>query len=353
MFDWYTGLIGYNAENLETGRILVLSPGGEINFSSERWRKVTGSYESSLQIKKDSSTPEMRAAADKHNLVCSPTVFKMSGNPTKFLQGHNVFGPSVVSLAPIVQGIIRNLPGDLRPPDADSNLWPSVHRIRIDVTTSISMENHNIVHEWISHAQQETRSRHRRQQSGLTGSTTVSWGTGSSRWMITAYCKYCELEKHPPSDLVFYEQLREYADGLLRIELRLMRKELKERGTLDESLIWQYFDRIQVGVIKDDIETGISSMRPSVKNIYTLWLDGHDVSPASGRIKRAAFYKYRKEILEATGQDISLPPVKKVKSGAREQFNVEFLKAHEVKEIPEHLQKYLLKPGDSPIWPAH
>jgi len=356
MIDWFTGLVGYNASGLLTGQLLLISPAGEITRNIDRWLSVPGSYESSIQIKQDSSTPDMRADADKYNFICSPTVFRISGNPTKFIQGHNVFGPSVASLGLVVREVIRRLPGGNRSADADDERLPAVMRSRVDVTTSIRMDNEAMVHEWIRHAQQETRSKHRRQQSGLTGATTVSWGIGSRRWSITAYCKECELEKHPPANPELLELLRDYAKGLLRIELRLQSMELKDRGTLDESIIWKFFDRIEVGVMKKNIDKAISKLRPPVQNIYTLWLDGHDITPASGRIKRAAFYKYRKEILEATGQDISLPPVKKEDASvAREQFGVDYLKAHEVKneDIPEHLREYLFQPGDSLNWPAH
>jgi hypothetical protein len=190
----------------------------------------------------------------------------------------------------------------------------------------------------------------------LIAGTTVSWGIGSRRWTITAYCKACELEKHPPDNPELLELVRDYADGLLRIELRLQSLELKDRGTLNESIIWTFFDRIEVGVMKDNIDKAISKLRPPVQMTYLLWLDGHDITPASGRIKRAAFYKYRKEILEATGQDISRRPVKKsAAAGAREQFGVDYLKAHEVKneDIPEKLKAHLYKPGDTSSWPAH
>lgn len=358
MIDWFTGLVGYDASGLLTGQLLFISPAGEITRSSERWLSVPGSYESSMQIKRDSSTPEMRAAAEKYNFVCSPTVFRISGNPTKFIQGHNVFGPPVASLGPVVREVIRRLPGGNRPPDANDDRLPAVMRSRVDVTTSIRMDNHAAVHEWIEHAKLETRSKHKKRdiQTGLTGAPTVSWGIGSRRWMITAYCKACELEKHPPANPELLELLRDYADGLLRIELRLQSMELKDRGTLNESIIWTFFDRIEVGVMKKNVDKAVSKLRPPVKNIYTLWLDGHDITPASGRIKRAAFYKYRKEILEATGQDISLPPVKKKPAaGAREQFGVDYLKGHEVKneDIPAGLREHLYKPGDSPTWPAH
>lgn len=351
MIDWYTGLIGYDASGIDTGRVLIVSPGGEITFSTDRWIKAVGSYNSTIQLRPASCTLEMLKSANKHDLICSDTCLEVSGNPSKFLQGHNVFGPSVSSLGPVVQGIIRALPGQFRPKNADDPRWPALNRRRVDVTTSIRMGNHREVHDFISHAQTEMRSHHRKQQSGLTGASTVSWGAGSDRWMLTAYCKLCELLKHPLADPLMNTSIGDFADGLLRIELRLYTKELKPKGTLFESIIWEYYDRIEVGVMKEDVESKVLAMRSPVRMIYELWLDGHDVSPSSGYLKRAAFYKYRKEILEVTGQDISNLPVKKNKGDvSRDIFGSGWLKEHEVKELPDNLKKYLYEPGKSPVW---
>ena len=351
MIDWFKGLIGYNAEAIELGKVLILSPGGEVTWSAENWVKAVGSYDEHIRVRRDTRTSAMLEASEKYDLVSNSTVYQIDGNPSKFLQGHNVFGPSVDLLLPVVQAVIYGLPGELRPPDIDDARLPAISRNRVDVTTSVRMDSDQDVHDFIQHAQLETRSRHKRHQAGLTGSTTVSYGVGSERWMLVMYCKRCELEKlsHRPADPVMYNDLLEYARGLLRVELRLYSKELVNRGSLHEGLIWEYFDRLEVGVMKDDADVKAKGLRPPVRLLYEHWLSGHDVSPASGLMKRAAFYKYRKEILEATGQDISLPPVKGESKASREMFGTEWLKAHEVTEVPPELQRYLWKPGDEKL----
>ena len=353
MFDWFDGLVGYDTQYLDTGKLILLDPGGEVTLITDRWADAVGSYEEQIRLKPYPSTPDMTAAARKHDFICAPVCFRMQGNPSKFLQGHNVFGPAARSLGPAIRDVFRDLPAGIRPADADDNRWAAVHRMRVDVTTSIRMDNDAAVHEWIAAAQAETRSKHRQRQAGLAGPTTVTWGIGSERWQLVAYCKACEFEKHRPRREDIYLDLRDYVEGLLRIELRLHRKELKDRGTLDESLIWEFFERIEVGIMKDDIGKAVSKLRLPVRLIYQSWLDGHDVSLATGMYKRATFYKYRKEILAATGQDISLPPVKEGGSVKREQFSTDYLKAHEETEVPEQLRKYLYQPGESPIWPPH
>jgi len=346
VIDWFTGLIGYDASRLKPGKVLILNPGGEITLSFDRWVDAFGSYDDRIKIKPELPTLDMVRSGFFSSLDKMPgLVFKLSGDPVKYLQGHNVFGPSVVSTIPVLEEVISRLPYPLRLEEVFNDSPVPIHPMRVDVTTSIRMDSHAMVHEFIQHAQHEMRSRHRL-QGGLTKPSTVSFGITSTRWKLIIYCKFCELLNHPAKDPVMQAALLDYADGLLRIEVRLLRKELKDRVCLDESIIWDFYDRIEVGVMKDNADKEALNLRPPVRLIYNHWLDGHDVSPVSGYLKRAAFYKYRKEILEATGQDISLPLVKRKNGVSRDVFGSDYLKAHEVIEVPAHLQKYLFRPGD-------
>lgn len=352
MLDWYSGLIGYDAEALKLGRLYEVSPDGEVMYSTERWMKAKGSYESSVQVKRDSSTAAMRSAAERNNLLCFPTVLQVSGNPVKFLQGHNAFGPSVSSLGPVIQAFARALPLDLRPLDADNPLWPAVHRSRVDITVMIDLGSDQAVHDWLRHAATETRSRHgipERDQRGLTAGDTVYWGKHSRRWTMKAYCKFCELKAHPCSERDMQRLLREFVEGQLRLELTLRRTELKNRGTLDEGLVWEYFERIGIGVMKMDVWSERPNLKPAVENVLTLWLAGVDVRV---RLPKATFYKYRRIIQEEVGVDISLDRHTQDEAIERVKFDLEYLKAHEVKNVPGYLQGWLFKPQRGHLWAA-
>jgi len=353
MLDWYSGLIGYDAEVLKLGRLYEVSRDGEVMYSTERWEKAKGSYEASVQVKRNSSTEGMRSAVERHNLVCFPTVLQISGNPVKFLQGHNAFGPSVSSLGSVIQAFARALPLDLRPLDADNPLWPTVHRSRVDVTVMVDLGSDQVVHDWLRHAATETRSRHgipERDQRGLTAGDTVYWGKHSRRWTMKGYCKFCELKAHPCLAPDMQKQLREFVEGQLRLELSLRRPELKDRGTLDEGLVWEYFEKIGVGVMKMDVSSQRPNLKAAVENVLTLWLGGADMR---SRLPQATFYRYRRIIMEEVGVDISLDRHTQDKAIERVKFDLDYLKAHEVKNVPKHLQGWLFKPKYGPAWPAH
>lgn len=346
MIDWYTGLVGYDGSALRLNSVCELTPAGEVLWTSERKLQVRGSYDASVLIGRSLPTKGMLLATDKYGLECMPSCIYLSGNPSKFLQGHNVFGPSVASLSPVIQATIRGLPGEIRPVDADSTAWPAVHRSRVDITTSVDLGDHRLVHEWLRTAATNTRSRHGR---ALVSGDTVYWGKNSRRWTLKAYCKACELKEHGPGDLLFRSELEKYCQGQLRIELTLRTLELKPRGTLDESLIWEYMNRVEVGVMKAEVR--IDAVQPDLSRPvqYTLsrWIAGEDVRHS---LPRRTFYNHRLAILDKLGLDISLNFEKK--TAERVVFDLDYLKAHEIKVIPSTFQGKLFKPASSPVWPV-
>jgi hypothetical protein len=347
MIDWFSGPLGYNGLLLKPGSICELSPEGEIKWTMEKKIQVRGSYEASVQVGRTSPTEEMIRSAQKLNLVINPVCLTISGNPSKFLQGHNVFGPSVSALAPVMQAVVRSLPDGIRPDDSMSELWPAVSRSRVDITTSIDLSNHDLVHDWLKTAENSTRSRHGRP---MVAGQTVYWGKHSTRWTMKAYCKFCELKQHPISDRRLMSQLMDYCMGQLRIELCLRRPELKNRGTLSEDLIWEFMKKIEVGVMKKDVQPNSPNLSPIVQYTLARWMAGEDVRH---KLFKTTFYRHRQAILEELGLDISLNYEKK--TAERICFDLEYLRAHEIKIPPIFFQAFLFKPKNEaklPFYPA-
>lgn len=345
MLDWFSGKVGFNSNSLRLNRISEMTPEGDIIWQSERKFQVRGSFDSSLQIGRDAPNDDMLRATESYDLLCNPVVLVISGNPTKFLQGHNVFGPSVSALAPLIKATVRGLPEGIRPPDADSEKWPAVMRTRVDTTISIDLGQHRLVHEWLHTAGMSTRSKHGRP---MVSGDTVYWGKNSRRWTLKAYCKFCELEAHPPKEKKLKDVLKEYCEGHLRLELCLRRLELKDRGTLDESIVWEFMDKVQIGVGKIELDDNVDMLNGIVGYTFSKWLDGIDVRH---ELTRRTFYRHRNIILDKTGFDISLEPQKKQLK--RVNYDIDFLKSHEVKVIPGFLERYNFDPGSYPKWKAH
>ena len=346
MIDWYTGLIGYEGSHLQLNRVFELTPSGEVKWSTDKAMTVQSTFDTSIQLRSGLATSAMIDASLKHNFECANTCLSFSGNPSKFLQGHNVFGPSVSALGPVLQAVVRKFPEAVRPPDADSPLWPAVHRSTVDITTSVDLGSHNLVHEYLRFLEFNTRSRHGRP---IVSGDTVYFGKHSTRWALKLYCKFCELAAHPPSDAKKAELLRLWCEGQVRIELRLKGQELKDRGTLTEDLIWEYFSKIGVSTMKEDVNTDKLNLPRVVEFTFTEWLAGKDVRHS---LQKTTFYRHRLLILEETGLDISLPCTAQGKEIKKMNVDLEYLKVNEIKKIPSVFQEWLFQPDKSPNWGA-
>ena len=345
-------MIGYNAEHLKLNKICEFTPEGGIKWTVETKIQVAGSHDATIRLGRCSPTSAMIEASEKFNLECMPVCLYFSGNPTKFLQGHSVFGPGVADLGPVMQAAVRGLPVGIRPDDADSEKWAAVHRSRVDITTSVDMGSDKMVHEWIHTAATSTRSGHGESTKGraMLAKSTVYWGQKSKRWTLKAYCKACELMVNGPGDLKLRDELKEYCKGHLRLELTLRRLELKDRGTLDESLIWDFFKRIEVGIMKVDVEKNErkTELPYSVRFSLSRWMMGEEVSNG---MRDRTYYWHRRKILDELGVDISLKYEKNQAEAV--VFDLDYLKAHEIKGVPKELQRLLFKTKKGPKWTAN
>jgi hypothetical protein len=348
MLDWFGGYVGYDASQLTLGQILYLEKGGEVVRSREMWETAQGSYDHGVQVTRAPPTDQMLGHGRELGFLCADHfVLRVSGNPTKLLQGHNAAGPSVSMLGPVLQAMVRAFGEGLRPSNADDETLPAVQRSRVDVATAIELDSHERVHEWLRLAATTTRSRHGR---AMTRGITVYWGDqakrGHRRWVMKAYCKHCELQKNVPDVArtapALYQELLEWTRSHLRLEVELYRPELKERGTLEDSIVWEYARRLEMPTMKagrrmDDVE-----LRPAVRAVLQLWLDGHEVSVM---FPKATFYKYRREILDEAGVDISMDAAAQVDAEPNALLGLEELHAREVIEIPDRIQRSLFGSG--------
>lgn len=354
MLDWFSGLVGYSGDSLQLNRVYELSPAGEIIWQTEGKLQVPGSHDSNIRVTRGFFTPNTLKHWDFVDYLSdSKSYLRLDGNPSKFLQGHNAFGCSVLDTGLAIKEVVKRFPDELRPNDFEFSVpdgEPFYHANRLDINTSVDFGNDRDVHDWLRVAATSLRTRHKirheRDTQGLTGGATVYWGKHSKRWTIKAYCKYCEMPKHKSPDPEMYEAVHEYERGKLRIELTLRTPELDKFGssyyTISEGLIWDYFARIEVGVMKKDIVKGRKPnlKPPAVDMAFTMWKSGIDLS---SYLPTRTFYHYRRIILEETGLSISNAPDEK--QIERQNFDIDWLKAHEVVNIPGYLQQYIFTPN--------
>jgi II/X family phage/plasmid replication protein len=81
MIDWGLVLFPIIHHPINSGEVFSVDPDGEVEWRSPKRVQATGSFDKKISIKSVGGTGDGRA-----------THIWVNGNPSKFLQGHNVFG---------------------------------------------------------------------------------------------------------------------------------------------------------------------------------------------------------------------------------------------------------------------
>lgn len=308
MIDWVTAKVPfYYPGVISDGDFISVTRDGEMEYKVPKRLSVKGSYDASITLR----TREVDASGD--------TAFiELSGNPVKFLQGHNVFGSD--DLLNLVSETVLSISKHLecpQPANVLSAIYKGAYTLsRVDVNRMISLGTRAAVEQYLHTLSMTSRTR---SQGSVTTGSTVYLNKSSRRWSFKFYSKGQEAnlrrnKKQGTIDLP--PELLTWVDPMLRAELTLKSKELRETGlnvaanwntmeTLD--LFSDYAERIDMSPQKpiEDLSKLFEEMKPKAAiSTYQLWKDGHDVRQL---VTRPTFYRHRSALLEY-GIDISMPP---------------------------------------------
>lgn len=300
MVDWVTAKIPLvHSEPIFGGKVVSYNKAGDIEFETYKHLPVEGSFSSKVSIRSlDSGTIEF------------------SGNPVKFLQGHNLFGSTniVELMTAALEIIFREL--GLFPTEQD---WRAIRSgiysmSRVDVTAMYELRTLADVLAWIRAAALSSRSRHK--SPGLQRGDTIYWGKHSRRWTLKAYAKGQEImvPDHTLSPLLpHYEKLIAWAQNKLRVELTLRGSELRKNGlhtaaafsNANASETFQkYLGNITLSDNFNLTTEALDGLPNSLRCTYVLWERGEDLR---GKLSKNTFYRHRRELL-ACGIDIAVRP---------------------------------------------
>ena len=302
MIDWITAKVPLrHSELIHGGRKIEVTPDGDIKYDTPMYKPIKGTYSQNLSIK----TIEV-----DHQGIGK--ILSISGNPTKWFQGHNIFGTDDV--CGLVYETMLRLCTILKiqPSTEDLRAWQhgDYSLSRIDINAMYSLGCRKDVNAWLNAAHKTARTR---MGVGVLTGGTVYWGKHSSRWAIKAYSKGEEINKKghrlPPE--LSLTSLSNYADDKLRVEVTLRQKELKKYG-LEKGSTWNHFeiqslyemyrDKLQMSDQKLT-SNSIVDLPNCFRGTYQLWSDGHDCRQI---LSERTFYRHRVE-LRKHGIDISIP----------------------------------------------
>ena len=321
MIDWITAsVVSENVLNrvspgFDTGRFMKVLPSGEIEQNFSARLQSPGSFDDSLSFR----------APYPHQL-------EMSGNPAKFIQGHNLFGSDDWINLYFAAGAMTAFNSDDSPFPVPMSmyglLWrdngkkPPLHELselratRLDLTRSYRFASNEEARAWLRSVGASGHSRHRI-KNNLTQEGTVYYGKNSSRWAFKIYQKFDEITSgkkgHALSSKLSIEDskhLIEWAEGVVRFELTLRRPEIEKLKSVFDTLdVWKnYYDKIQFNENSRGIDMSqLNELSPRLKHLYISWQSGVDIRED---YSKAGFYKVRRNLLDALGVDISVPPLK-------------------------------------------
>lgn len=314
MCDWITGSFESEKAHFDTGRRIEVDHHSAITKEYSNRQRVTGSFSAALSFR----------APYSHQL-------EMSGNPVKYMQGHNLFGSddfenlffaagvesinydSPFPIPPQFFGMMYKDNGEKFPCDVISE----VKYTRLDLTRSYRFDSNEEAREWLRWVAATAHSRHRIKNNTM-NEGTVYFGQTSKAWAFKIYQKFDEmtsgLKGHGLSTMISLKDqslLTDWAEGVVRFELTLRSPEIKKLPQGFNSLdVWEeYYGRIQFNDNVRGVEMITSSkLTKNQQFVLFAWSGGMDVRKD---YSKNAFYTVRRQILNAVGVDISELPVEK------------------------------------------
>jgi II/X family phage/plasmid replication protein len=303
MIDWGLVLFPIIHHPINSGEVFSVDPDGEVEWRSPKRVQATGSFDKKISIKSVGGTGDGRT-----------THLWVNGNPSKFLQGHNVFGSDdIIALMSDLFDVIA----------PQFNLTPTIEELHciktgdyelktVDINYSYGLPTRADVLAFIRALTFKAKTRHGKSS---TKGGTLYFGKNSQRWAIKFYCKAEEIKTAAgriPHDLQNVG-IEKWVDNKLRIELRLLSKELVKLGIVNvkdlminkvKSLFSAYVGRIDMSEQIALTDDAMMNMANKLRSTYTLWIEGHDLR---SMMSKATYNRHRLELKEH-GINIDLRP---------------------------------------------
>lgn len=300
MIDWVSARVPLAGDELINGGYMVsVDAVGEVEYRTDKRLLVEGSHESRIAVRGGLGSLEI------------------SGNPAKFLQGHNLFG--LAEVVPLMERCLRVLADKLGlvPSFSDLQAWHKgrYEVSRLDIARMIDCGSPERVRKVLDALGLVARKKY--QARSVIGSGTVYIGKGSRRQVLKFYDKGYEIQQrgHQLSATLapdWHQRLAGFAVGKLRAEVKIGSKWFHENpaarragfwdGDLAASVLDSQLAALEVSDtmrLPDDV---IQGLPPKLVPIYDAWRAGRDLRVL---YSKRTFYRYRRQLLDLAGIDIA------------------------------------------------
>lgn len=327
---------------------MVVNHEGEIERRNATRRRVEGSHDATIGVS-SVTLPDCSASLPLGKV----SHLAFSGNPVKFLQGHNVFGTDCLRTL-VYRTVIEVMPilGF-----SDFQLALAVHAIdnfnfvvsRIDITKIMTVGNgtNEDLEAYLYMLPQLMRARGGR-ISCVNGTTYV--GQKSTLWSAKIYNKYLELMKghkgHALPVSLKNTALIEFCRGQARIEIVIRKKMLTQIGATCPRFLQKNLDAIYADLLgridmnNQSVNTGrIDHIPRHLQSTYLLWKQGEDLKNI---LPKPTFYRHKRDLM-TYGIDIALPPVRDENRTCHAVSLHRVLSPRAVTQVPASLMKYMIQ----------
>lgn len=263
---------------------------------------VEGSYSSNITI---------RSHTDQ--------TIEISGNPAKFLQGHNVFGTNdlIYLVSKVFERLCQIKELELSPTDFERELiYNGNYKLtRVDVNEHFSFPSEQLAKAWLRAAGRSATLKYR--GSGIYKGGSMYFTPDSRRSYSMIYHKGDEItstdKKHRLHDeLLLIPELLDYAKKSLRFELKTFSTQLNhlnlafgcnwKKDTATMLLYDHFISKLQLSANMSLDHSVLESLPKNLRLTYAAWINGEDLRQV---LSRPTFYRYRTEFLKF-GIDISI-----------------------------------------------
>ena len=275
------------------------------NLQSEftTFAELSGTFQKRMMVKSQNETMNI------HTGERTFTQLYFSGNPTKVLQGHNIYGTDDLNglVYAMIELAVEKFNLDI---DMKLILSSDINLIKVDINYSYFLKNERQVEMWINSAER-TASLPYAGRGVLKSNTSLVFADKSKHYRFKAYGKHQELNARKKDNKNLDQGLIDFTRNILRVELEA-KWILKARGlnhlsnwTLEtpRELFNEYLNKMNISdnmIVPDE---KLHEMTPTQQNVYRLWLDGHDMKTL---YKSTTFYRYRAILKKLINVDIAL-----------------------------------------------
>lgn len=301
MIDWISVSIPLKHTPIKSGHYLMFDEEGEILANNTVRKLFKGSYDTKIAIRSQGHFD--------NNGQC--TTLYLSGNPSKYLQGHNVFGNE--NLIHLLQGIFLDI---TKRYDLGINKLEIISAVnagtvsRIDFTKSLQFDNRLQARSYIK---QLSLLAHTRSGRPMQKKWTLAFQPSSKRWNLIVYSKGDEIETNKlHQDFEHKEFIQNEANSLVRVELRFKSLELLDLNlrkvhqltpTKLNELYEEYINRVNMSNKLEVSDEFLQKLPRTIKASYLMWKSGLDIQ---AEMTERTYYRHLSEIRKI-GVDISIP----------------------------------------------